>query len=207
MNKVFFKGFPFYAKKSDVKTVFEQFGTVEYIYFMCEPKRTRHPCKMGYVVFESRNPVDLLFNLGGTILFHNQVITCQEYHNTKKSRREGADYISKDLSPKRPLRVDKNYPTRENSLGLVNSPSFRTINSQSKNPKEIQNVKSKFSRPVCQVQKVKVGEAIWLSSTKEIEENSAKCQNLRFNLRKSTRSLQLRNFENAHRWPHQNMNL
>lgn len=84
-----FKGIPYQSTKNDVIRVFSVYGSVEYVYFMCEPKRKRNAFKMGYVVFGSRDAVDLLLSPGNSVMFDSYSISCQEYYNTKKSRRNG----------------------------------------------------------------------------------------------------------------------
>ena len=184
MNKVFFKGFPFHTKKGDVKTVFEPFGDVKYIYFMCEPKKTKHPCKMGYVVFDSRNAVDNLFALGDSLLYNNHTITFEEYHNTKKSRRE--------LNPKtEQCGLSKGLPsetkamdlaqTRDKSLGLGNTASARTIQSTTVPQKAPLLSKSKFSSTTF-TQAPGSRHLEWLTSVAEVARNSACASNLRFHV-------------------------
>lgn len=79
MNKIFFKGFPYQVTKEKVVSFFEQFGSVEYVYFMCGPKRGRHVSKIGYVIFSLRSGVDNLLSLKEPLLFKDCEINFEEY--------------------------------------------------------------------------------------------------------------------------------
>ena len=89
--KVFFKGFPHFATKADVVSLFEPFGKVGYVYFMCESKSGKSPYKMGYVIFDDYRSVDALINHGFALSYHKYKITYDEYKSNKKVNKKAAE--------------------------------------------------------------------------------------------------------------------
>lgn len=178
MNKVFFKGFPYQVTKSEVKSLFEKFGEVKYIYFMCEPKKTKHPCKMGYVVYDSRDSVDTLFSNGGSLRFDNYFITCEEYLNTKKSRRE---YTKK---PAHTNQLQAKNPIKETIIPATNKLHLATgkmfINTSPK--QNCYQIDQKILKPNSFLKGVKRDKLYWLDLSEKIEHNSLNLLNLRFNV-------------------------
>lgn len=86
MSKVFFKGFPPSAKKTEVEAYFGKFGEVQYVYFMCEPKKGKSPYRMGYAIFESRASTEKLLqqSRGAGLVFEGYKITVDDYKPNKK---------------------------------------------------------------------------------------------------------------------------
>ena len=87
-NKIYFKGFPLQASKSDVEAVFGRFGSIQYIYFMCSPKSGRTTSKMGYLIYESRDSVDHLLSLK-SLVFGQSVISFDEYQSKRSKSGNG----------------------------------------------------------------------------------------------------------------------
>lgn len=180
MNKVFFKGFPFQAKKTDVKQVFDAFGLVKYIYFMCEPKKTKHPCKMGYVVFDSRDSVDRLFSQGNSVQYQNHSIACEEYLNTKKSRRE-FNSVQDRVQPK-PSKLEKeekectHYVLRNGAtFGKVpSSDTLVTYGVHGRTNSLFQRLNSPNDMVMTRI--------YWMESTKAVLKNTTSFDNIRFNV-------------------------
>jgi hypothetical protein len=81
-NKIYFRGFPLQASKSDVESVFGRFGRIQYIYFMCNPKSGRATTKMGYLIYESRHSVDHLLSLK-YLIFGQSAISFEEYQSKR----------------------------------------------------------------------------------------------------------------------------
>lgn len=84
MTKLFFKGFPSYATRADVQELFQQFGRVEYSYFMCDSKNGDNKYKMGYVIYDCRESVERLMAYSPYLLFQGFKISYEEYQTNKK---------------------------------------------------------------------------------------------------------------------------
>lgn len=90
-NKIFFKGFPLQASKSDVESLFGKYGSIQYVYFMCSPKSGRTTSKMGYLIYENRDSVNHLLSLKH-LVFGQSVITFQEYQS-KRNKSDSSENI------------------------------------------------------------------------------------------------------------------
>lgn len=182
MIKVFFKGFPFQAKKNDIKNAFDQFGSVEYVYFMCAPKRTKHPFRMGYVIFDCRESAENLLNHKEPYYYLSHLISVEEFRTNKKPAKVKTEVQSVKGSSKRMM---TEYSQNELGIGVNNTPSFRTITSQLVDRKSKPDApKSGFFKPSLETKgtfsKGKCQE--WLNSSGQVTKNSYNCDNLRFNI-------------------------
>jgi RNA recognition motif. (a.k.a. RRM, RBD, or RNP domain) len=97
MTKVYFKGFPQHATRSDVARIFGMFGSIEYSYFMCAARNTNAPYKMGYVIYDKRESVDELFTYSKKLMFEHCVIHFEEYQTNKKLLRKSDQKTSKNI--------------------------------------------------------------------------------------------------------------
>lgn len=86
--KVFFKGFPPGSTKSDVQSVFGQFGTIQYSYFMIEPSQRTSNARLGYIIYSQREAVDRLLAFNRQLFFGGQQIVYAEYKPNKKTNRK-----------------------------------------------------------------------------------------------------------------------
>ena len=98
MTKVYFKGFPRYATKSDVARIFGMFGSIEYSYFMCAARNNNAPYKMGYVIYDKRESVDALFTYSKKLMFEHCAIYFEEYKTNKKLSGKSDQKIAKNIS-------------------------------------------------------------------------------------------------------------
>ena len=98
MTKVYFKGFPRHATKSDVARIFGMFGSIKYSYFMCAARNTNAPYKMGYVIYDKRESVDALFTYSKKLIFEHCAIYFEEYQTNKKLSRKLDQKTAKNIS-------------------------------------------------------------------------------------------------------------
>lgn len=189
MNKVFFKGFPRQVTKEEVTVLFEEFGAVEYVYFMCGPKRGRHASKIGYVIFSHRSGVDSLLSLKEPLVFQDCEISFEEYKTNigrvrtrmvKESKMSSAETQQIEMSQniEALLLADDGSKPLQNSISTTaNSPQLlrdrlviRGVGSTAARKEECSNER----RP-------------WLILHWDISRNHANRENIRFNLDSSRR--------------------
>ncbi len=87
--KIFFKGFPISATKSDVQAIFEQFGNIQYSYFMVESKQGIANNKLGYIIYSDREAVERLLINKTPLFFGNNRIIYAEYQPNRKVTKKG----------------------------------------------------------------------------------------------------------------------
>lgn len=183
MNKIFFKGFPYQVTKDKVVAFFQQFGPVEYVYFMCGPKRGRHVSKIGYVIFSLRSGVENLLSLKEPLMFKDNEICFEEYKT--------------NIGRVRSRMAKDNKQTSFETQGLETSPTLQTLWFVDKGLKQSQNSISNAAKspqsfgdrgvagnlPTAAAKKEECYRVRpWLDLTSHVHGNHANGGNIRFNI-------------------------
>jgi hypothetical protein len=188
--KVFFKGFPHFTTKADVVSVFEQFGTVGYVYFMCESNSGKSPYKMGYLIFDDYRSVDALLCHGFPLSYHNYSITYEEYKSNKKSNKRSLQAIRFDLSK---TLLTKNAKVKHAKGNIKENHSAQVVKASKNLPSNQNRINQisndSFSRGGISNQPRNLKLQIWLSSVREVAQNSSNTFNLRINISKRAESI------------------
>lgn len=177
-NKVFFKGFPYFASKAEVKAVFERFGNVSYVYFMCEARNGKNPYKMGYLIFANYNSVDDLLEYGLPLKYFNFLISYEEYHSNKKAPK------TSNLTGDRGLGINKGLFGQFKSQ--MEEENLRKHVLPGKNVMKFNNnVKQgdqRLATPFSNCYKGKSLTQLWLASSAKVAANASNPSNLRINI-------------------------
>lgn len=175
MVKVFFKGFPFQTKKSGIKTFFSAFGLVEYIYFMCAPKKSKHPCRMGYIIFDSRESAEQLLNHKEAIYYGKSQVTVEEYRTNRKHTNDSIKGLM-TAAIKNP-----SFKPRE---GVHITMSFNELMVYSQYRQEMPSIAKHSTMAAMHMQGYYTNSKNnhWLASSRDIGMNSLNYDNIRFNI-------------------------
>ena len=85
-TKVYFRGFPLDASQQDVANTFRIFGSLQYVYLMCDSANKTRSNKQGYIIFEYRDSVERLLSIGQALSFKGFPIYFEEYKSKKSSQ-------------------------------------------------------------------------------------------------------------------------
>lgn len=194
-NKVFFKGFPFNTTKQAIKQVLQEFGKAEYVYFMCNPKKSRLPCKMGYVIFDCRESVENLLRQGPHLTYEGRVVTFEEYRTSRKMADSLENSSHKETMSKQIVNCQTIEMLNPLGIGEVLTGDGRSPSniSRHKAPPKKDKIKFKLnSSKLLNLSKPRFFKGQpWLDSTRQIHTNSNDCNNIRFNILKPAINLRV----------------